>query len=409
MSKKTLLELQDERVQLTQKADQLVQLVKTENRRMTKEEQESFAVMTTEISNLNNEIQVAEVRRENTPLIKVGETRELIVPAFSLLKAIESRANGIALGEQEQKIIAAGRAEMRKAGLSASGDIILPLEYRAGITAGTATSGQEIVNEQKMSILEPLREALVLTQAGANWMSGLVGDVSIPTYTGTTALWKAETAIAVDGAGTTAEVILQPKRLTAFIDISKQFLLQDSVGAEALLMSDIVRAVAIKLEQTVFGSAAGSSTQPAGLFAAAPSVNGVATWANMVALETAVDTGNALVGNLKYITHASGRGILKNTVKVTAQPVYLLGENGQMNGYPVLVSNVVATGLQAGVNEYGIVFGNWADFIVGQWGSFDLTIDNISQAVNGNVRVIINAYFDAKVRRAASFKTGSIK
>ena len=108
MSKKTLLELQDERVQLTQKADQLVQLVKTENRRMTKEEQESFAVMTTEISNLNNEIQVAEVRRENTPLIKVGETRELIVPAFSLLKAIESRANGIALGEQEQKLLPPG-------------------------------------------------------------------------------------------------------------------------------------------------------------------------------------------------------------------------------------------------------------------------------------------------------------
>ena len=33
----------------------------------------------------------------------------------------------------------------------------------------------------------------------------------------------------------------------------------------------------------------------------------------------------------------------------------------------------------------------------------DLTVDPYTQAANGKVRLVINAYFDAKPRRAASF------
>ena len=39
----------------------------------------------------------------------------------------------------------------------------------------------------------------------------------------------------------------------------------------------------------------------------------------------------------------------------------------------------------------------------------DLTVDPFTQASNGKVRLVINAYFDAKPRRAASFVTASVK
>lgn len=52
---------------------------------------------------------------------------------FSLLKAVADRANGKQLDERAQEVVNAGIAEMRKAGISYSGDIVLPMEFRANI------------------------------------------------------------------------------------------------------------------------------------------------------------------------------------------------------------------------------------------------------------------------------------
>ena len=55
-------------------------------------------------------------------------------------------------------------------------------------------------------------------------MTGLVGNVSIPKYSGSNVTWETEVGAASDGAGTFSEVELSPKRLTAYIDVSKQLL-----------------------------------------------------------------------------------------------------------------------------------------------------------------------------------------
>ena len=183
--------------------------------------------------------------------------------------------------------------------------------------------------------------------------------------------------------------------------------MQDSVDAEKMLMDDIVNSIALKLESTIFGKEAGSATQPAGFFAVAPTIAGVATFANVIAMETAVDTANALTTG-KYITNAGGRGILKGTPKVAGQASFILDSN-EMNGYPVLVTNNVAKQLQVGANEFGVVFGDWSQYIIGQWGAIDIVVDATSQAIYGNVRIVVNAYFDAKPRVAGAFKTASVK
>ena len=404
-----ILKLKDERCILSSKAEELIDLAKVEKRKLTEDETATFQDYTTQISQMSNEIMLAESRglQSNKEFKQVESIELKSMKKFSLLKAIENRSNGIGLDEDMLKVVEAGKLEMRKSGLSFSGDIVLPVEYRADIVAGTATAGQEVVAEQKMAILEPLRAALTLVSAGANFLTGLTGDVSIPTYGGTSAAWKGEVVSADDGAGAFAEVNLAPKRLTAYIDISKQFLNQDSAAAESMLMSDIVNAVAGKLEETILGKADVSATQPGGLFFTAPTIKGAASWANIVALETSVDSSNALVGNLKYITNPAGRGILKSTVK--ANNLGYLLEGNELNGYPVLVTNHVAKALQTGADENGIIFGNFGDLVIGQWGGFDLIVDPYTVAKEGKVRIVINAYFDAKVRRAVSFKTGSIK
>jgi len=406
----TILEMTDKRSLLLAENTVVLDKAKTETRKMSDEEQTKFDTNITAVKDIDKKILAAqeELRKEEgkeevkTPKMKVMNKE------FNLLTAIRNRAEGRAQDAASLEVIDAGRAEMRKAGVNPEGDIILPTELRADILAGTSTQGQEAVAEDKLGIMKPLREMLVMVKAGATYLTGLTGDLSLPAYAGTSALWKGEVAASTDGAGAFSEVNFAPKRLTAHIDISKQFLAQDSVSAEAMLKEDIILAIASKLESTILGKANVSATQPLGLFYGAISNADAANFADMVAMETSVDSSNALIDNLAYITNAGGRGILKTTDIGTDTGKMLL-DNNVMNGYPVHVTNHVAKELQTGTDEFGVIYANWKDFVIAQWGGVDLIVDPYTVATEGQVRIVVNAYFDAKFKRSVSYSVASIK
>lgn len=383
------LEMTDKRELLKNQAKQLIETAEKESRKLNAGEQVEFDTLTKEIAEIDT--QIRKINEDNTK--QINNVKETKMEKFSLLKAINDVANNRALDEKAQSVVNAGVAEMRKAGQNYSGQIVLPVEKRE-IQATVATSGQEVVAEDKLDILEPLRANLVLTDAGATYMTGLVGDVSIPTYTGSTVGWKGEIAAADDGAGTFGEVILQPKRLTAYLDISKQFLIQDSASAEEMLKNDIVRALSNKLEATILGSAAGSATQPAGIFNGASAAT--LTYAGTVAMEEELEDNN-VHGELSYIVSPAAKATLRTTAKDSGSGLFVM-ENGEINGLPVYTSSACS----------GIVLGDWQEYVIAQWGGIDLTVDPYTQASNGMIRLVVNAYFDAKPRRSEAFVAGTV-
>ena len=247
-----------------------------------------------------------------------------------------------------------------------------------------------MVAEDKLNILEPLRASLVMVQAGANYMTGLVGNVSIPVYSGSNVGWAGEIEAAKDGAGTFSEVTLSPKRITAFLDVSKQFLLQDSASAEALLRADIVRAIANKLEATILGDKDGSATQPKGLFYDVDDYYDI-SYESIVELVAYLEQQN-VTGDIKFILSPLMKALLKTTKKDEGSGLFVM-EDGEIDGLTVLSTSACM----------GLAIGNWADYVIAQWGGIDLTIDPYSQATNGKVRLVVNAYFDAKPRREEAF------
>ena len=312
---------------------------------------------------------------------------------FSLLKAINDVANNRTLDERAQAVVNEGIEEMRKAGQSYSGSIVLPVEERSTIQATVEGAGIENVPEDKLNILEPLRAKMVLSQAGANFMTGLVGDVSIPVYSGNTVGWKGEIEAAADGAGTFSEVTLTPKRLTAYVDVSKQFLIQDSNSAEDMLKRDIINALSEKLEQTILGAEAGSNTKPAGIFNGVTADTAAVKYADVVDMEATLENAN-VGGNICYIVNPTAKATLKTTSKDAGSGRFLM-EGGEIDGYPVYTSSAVAS--------KGIVMGNFEDYVIAQWGGIDLVVDAVTQAVDGKVRLVVSGYFDAKPRRANAF------
>jgi HK97 family phage major capsid protein len=185
-----------------------------------------------------------------------------------------------------------------------------------------------------------------------------------------------------------------PKRLTATIEVSRQFLIQDNVGAEQLLLSDIVRALTGKLENTLLGSAAGTATQPAGLGDILTPTT-VADWGDIVALETALEAAN-VGGEYKYLLTPYVSGNTRTMAKDAGSGLFVQDVNRTIDGYPVLTTGNVFT-------KGGFV-GNWAEYFLVQWGSIDLIVDQLTMANCAMVRFIANAYFDGKPRRKEAFQ-----
>lgn len=310
---------------------------------------------------------------------------------FSLIKTINDIVNNRSMSEEAQVVLSAGTEEMRKAGLSYSGQIQLPVsemrEAPAAIVAGQETYGAEVVATDKLNILEPLRNRMVLAQAGATYLTGLVGNVSIPTYTGSNVGWKGELVDAEDGKGTFDSIEFSPKRLTAYIDVSKQFLAQDSVGAEEMLYRDIVNAIADKLEATILGAGAGDANTPEGIFNGAETLT--VDFANIVEMEKALEEAK-LFGDYKFIASPAAKAKFKTTtISGQKSDLRMLMEGNEVNGYPVLTTG----------NCAGVAFGKWDELVIAQWGSLDIIIDPYTQAKKNAVRIVVNAFFDAKPRR----------
>ena len=390
------LELIDKKELLKKGAEEIVSGAEKETRKLNEGEQTEFDSLLKEVADIDGEI-----RKLDEQNLKSNKTQNTIktMEKFSLLRAINDVANNRSLDETAQEVVNAGIAEMRKSGQNATGQIILPIEQRATVQATVATAGQENVAEDKLGILEPLKAKLVMVQAGASYMTGLVGNISIPTYSGSSVGWAGEVASAADGAGSFGEITMEPKRLTAFIDVSKQFLIQDSNSAEEMLKRDIVGAIANKLEETILGNAAGSTTKPAGIFNGVTADTAVVSYKDVVAMEAALEGAN-VSGDIKFIVSPTAKADLKTTLKATGVSGYLM-EGNEIDGYQVLSTSAVA--------GKGVVMGNFSDYVIAQWGGIDLTVDPYTKAADGKVRLVINAYFDAKPRRSEAFAKKVLK
>ena len=313
---------------------------------------------------------------------------------FSLLKAINDIANNRSLDAASQAVINAGADEMRSAGQSFSGQIQLPVESRAAVTV--TDEHDDVVEVEFADLLTPLRAKNVLVAAGAKYMSGLIGDVQVPIMGAGNVTWEGEVASAQEAGYTFSSKKLQPKRLTAYVDISKQFLVQDSIGAEQAIRADIVAAINSKLESTILGSAQGSTTTPAGIFYG-QSPKTIATFKDICDLEASIEDAN-VIGECKYVMSNKAKAALRNMPKST-KSTQLVMENGEVDGTPVLnTSNVEAQ---------NIAYGDWNNLAIGQWGAIDLVVDPYTLAKDGQVRIVINAFFDAVTLRPEAFAFGT--
>jgi HK97 family phage major capsid protein len=261
------------------------------------------------------------------------------------------------------------------------------------------------------SFIDVLRAKSLMMQK-ATVLTGLQGQIAIPKISaGSTAYWVAENGAVTESNQTFAQLAMSPNTCGAMTDISRLLLKQSSMSIENLIRGDLAASVATAVDLAAT-SGTGADNQPTGILATsgigavAMGTNGLApTWASVVALETAVATDNADVGDLAYITSAKMRGKMKVVAKVT-DPPFIWGDDNTLNGYPALVTNQISDVLTKGSSEdvcSAMIFGNWKDLVIGIWGGVDLIADPYTGSAAGTLRLVLMQDLDIGVRHAESF------
>ena len=335
----------------------------------------------------------------------VGMTKEE-VREFSLVKAIRAMANPADRKAQEEAAFEfeCSAEAARQYGKDAQG-IMLPAEVLRNWGKRDINSSDDstLIAEDYRGgdFIDVLRNESSVMQAGATMLRGLQGNVVIPKKTAaSSAGWIAtEGAAAGESEFTSGSVTMSPKVIGAFTDATRLLLQQSSLDVENLIRDDLTKSIATAIDLGALAGS-GSSGQPTGIantsgintttFAAANP-----TWAEIVAMESAVANDNALNGSLAYICRPADFGTLKTTEKATGTAQFVVSPDNNMNGYNVIRSNQVTSG--------DFYFGNFADLLIGMYGGLDITVDPYALSTSGGVRIVALQTVDVAVRHAVSF------
>ncbi len=353
------------------------------------------------------------------------------IQGYSYLRAFNSCLEGKQLDGLEGEMNKQAENEYRNAKVDRNGgNLLIPqivlrhagglggMELRDETATGSTTNpgdqGGLTIQTSVGSLIDRLRNALVMSQMGVTMMGGLQGNIDFPKIIADDqAAERAENATSAESSPTFSKVSLTPRRLPVFAEVSRQLLLQSSVDVEAWLRKDLAFQIAQVMDQRAI--AGNGSGQPYGILntvgvgALALGTDGAAPdWATVVDLETLVASLNADVGSLGYIMNTKVRGKLKKTPKLGntyAMPIWDGGDATPLNGYKVGVTNLVPSNLTkgAGTNLSAAAFGNFNDALMGQWGGLEFLINPYSRDTEGLIRINCWTFYDFVVRRVESF------
>jgi HK97 family phage major capsid protein/HK97 family phage prohead protease len=293
----------------------------------------------------------------------------------------------------------------------------LNVSSRAAYAAGANDTGAYTVQTDLLveSFIELLRNKTTVIQAGATMLSGLNGPVAIPTQaTAASTYWVAENGSITQSEATFGQVPLNAKTIAARSQFSRLMLLQSSIGIEQFIRNDFARIIAIGIDLAAI-SGSGSSNQPTGILntsgigSVALGTNGAApTWASLVNLIREIEIDNAGVDGMKWLTNPKVKAKLMQTSKQGSgvEGNFILSDPNSLMGYDFLVTNQVSSALTKGSGSAlsAIIFGNFSDLLIGEWGALEVLPNPYGSGFNsGAIDIRVMQTIDIAVRHAESF------
>lgn len=258
------------------------------------------------------------------------------------------------------------------------GDEAMAREFKA-MSATSPSSGGYLIPEIYLDeIIEMLYAKTVIFELGARKVPMANGNLNIPKMTsGARATWGGEARKIAKSQPTFGNIKMSAKRLEAIVPQTRELLMSTNYSADALFANDLTRRMELGLDYGgMFGS--GGEFQPLGIAknkevetvdatalnnTELASADGKITADFPVWLVSKVLAKNVDDLGLGWTFNSFIEGFLKNMKTTTGEYIYREEMNGgKLLGFPYKVSNQIETAS----NKTTIIFGNWADLLVGE-------------------------------------------
>lgn len=279
-------------------------------------------------------------------------------------------------------------------------------------TVGTPADGGYTVGDELLSgeFVELLRNNTVVMQAGARFIGGLQGDVTIPRQlTGASAYWVSETGSITQSNATFGQIVARPRRIGTSVPYSKQFLAQTSLGAEAFITADSDASIAVDLDRVALRGIGGA--EPLGIAnlasaerSTAVSFGAAPTWAKYLEFLSSVAANNSLTGSPTYIASVASAVKAMSIARFSGgdTPIW---DNGKVGAFNALWTTQLLTTATPVANM--VIFGDFSQVLYLEWAGRDVVVDPYSGKKEGTVEVTIQRLMDVVIRRGKSFATSS--
>lgn len=276
------------------------------------------------------------------------------------------------------------------------------INLRRDLTAGGTGTGAEWVTKQYPKFIEALTESMFLAEYGLNILpSNGLGTFSLPKMSaGSTFGWAAtETAALAESTPTTAQVELTPKRGGTYVDISKTLIKSSSFGPQQRVVKNLLDVIGEGLCTAVL-QGSGSSGQPTGIVNTT-SVNPITgtgfTYAKVFQYIQAILESKYMRDDIAFFMIPEIWAALSTLEKISGQNGFVI-ENGKIGAWAVRPTNLLAHATK----KY-IVAGPMSQVDLALFDGIDLTLDNLTQATSGLIRVVAEQYADVAVERPSAF------
>jgi len=275
----------------------------------------------------------------------------------------------------------------------------------------TSAGGSNLVPQQLHNeLIDLLRQQSVVMQQGITVIQAQ-GDLDLPKKTtGTTGYW-----FGADGADSITEstpvfttVQLRPKFVAGLAKCSYRMMLQTGGNIENIIAQDIAAVLAEQVDLAAL-QGTGSNSQPYGVLNQAgigsltwggtSSPVGDTTrfwWEDALASEKALIDAKAYSGNLSWLCDSASWRIIQHQTSSNDEHMSLVDSQRRVLNFPITPTTHMAANT--------VLFGNWADLVMAQWGGIalaaDIGGDNFAKG-DTSIRAILPC--DFAVRHALSF------
>jgi HK97 family phage major capsid protein len=330
---------------------------------------------------------------------------------FSLIRSINAAMSGDWAGAEFEREC---HEELRRHSGKAAGGVFVPAIALATRDLLTTTNAASLIGTTQMSgdFIDALRQRVQVLALGATVLPGLRQNVTIPRMpTGTSAQWIAEDAAATESTPTFDAVTLTLKQLSANTRMSRKQVKQSDPALETILRADLFAQIAVGVDAAAI-SGAGSATVPRGILNTVGIGNvqcdGAITWPAVTALMAAVEQANAPEQALGWLTNPKVKAAMLSTPKFPGGDTAILGTQadgfeiaGHRAAFTSLVPSNLVDGAATGLSA--MIYGDWSQLLVGQWGGIDIIVDDMTESTKGNVRITAHSEWDIAVRHAGAF------